>query len=131
MDTKEKKTNKRSYNSNITNETLIRISKMLESRGWSLYHLAKASDIPPTSLNNLFQRNYEPTVPTLRKICDGFEITLSEFFGDEIPEKRPEYSEEDLMILSMLSELDPDSKKRLISYIDGLRKLEEPSDGEK
>ncbi|MBQ2082430.1 MAG: helix-turn-helix transcriptional regulator [Lachnospiraceae bacterium] len=131
MDTKEKKINKRSYNSNITNESLIRISKMLESRGWSLYHLAKVSDIPPTSLNNLFQRNNEPTVPTLRKICSGFGITLSDFFGNEIPEEPPKYTAEDLMILSMLSELDPDSKKRLISYIDGLRKLEGPSDGEK
>ena len=121
---------KKNYN-NITNESLKRIIELLESYEWTLYHLAKVSDVPITSLNNLFQRNNEPTVPTLRKICSGFGITLSDFFGNEIPEEPPKYTAEDLMILSMLSELDPDSKKRLISYIDGLRKLEGPSDGEK
>ena len=130
MDTKEKQNDKRSQYNNVTNDSLKRIVKILESRDWSLYHLAKVSDIPPTSLNNLFQRNNEPTVPTLRKICEGFGITLSEFFSDNCTKKPPEYSEEDLMIISTLSELAPDSKKRLISYIDGLRRLAAPSDGE-
>ncbi|MBR4587847.1 MAG: helix-turn-helix transcriptional regulator [Lachnospiraceae bacterium] len=130
MNTKANGSKKKNYN-NITNESLKRIIELLESYEWTLYHLAKVSDVPITSLNNLFQRNNEPTVPTLRKICSGFGITLSDFFGNEIPEEPPKYTAEDLMILSMLSELDPDSKKRLISYIDGLRKLEGPSDGEK
>lgn len=64
------------------NSTLIRIQELCKQRGWSLYKLAKESDIAYSSLNNIFLRNTQPTIPTLEKICNGFGIKLSEFFAD-------------------------------------------------
>lgn len=64
------------------NSTLIRIKELCNQRGWSLYKLAKESDIAYSSLNNIFLRNTQPTIPTLEKICNGFGIKLSEFFTD-------------------------------------------------
>ncbi len=53
------------------NTTLMKLELLMQQRNWSVYRLAKESDMPCSSLNNLFQRNTEPTLPTLRKICAG------------------------------------------------------------
>ena len=62
------------------NDTLNRIEELLTSRNWSLYKLAQEADIPYGNLNNLFKRNNEPSISTIRKLCSGFNITVSEFF---------------------------------------------------
>ena len=67
------------------NKTLVRINELLEQRNWTLYKLAKVSAIPYSSLNSLFQKNHQPTINTLEKICAGFHITMAEFFSDDTP----------------------------------------------
>lgn len=64
----------------IENEVLQRISQLCEQKHWSLYRLAKKANIPYSNLNNIFNRGTCPTIPTLEKICQGFGISLSEFF---------------------------------------------------
>lgn len=67
---------------------LSKVKILLEERGWSLYRLAKESDLSYSTLKNLFQRNKSLTLPTLMRICNGLEITLSEFFAEEGDEVR-------------------------------------------
>lgn len=62
------------------NTTLKKIMDLLEERQWTIYRLAKESGIPYSSLNSLFQKNNQPTISTLEKICAGFHITMCEFF---------------------------------------------------
>ena len=50
------------------NDTLMKIQKLMNERNWSLYKLAKESDIPYSSLNSLFLKNNQPTLSTLEKI---------------------------------------------------------------
>ena len=66
------------------NGTLTRIKELLNKRSWSLYKLAKESGIPYSSLNSLFQKNHQPTIFTLEKICAGFHITMGDFFSENI-----------------------------------------------
>ena len=67
------------------NKLLIKIQQLLDERNWTLYRLSKESNIPYSSLNSLFLKNNQPTVSTLEKVCDGFHITLSEFFAEDTP----------------------------------------------
>lgn len=60
-----------------------RIKELCLARNWSYYKLAKASDIPYSTLNTLMNSDNMPTLPTLIKICDGFGITLAEFLEPE------------------------------------------------
>ena len=55
------------------NYVLSRIKELLEQRNWSLYKLAHEASIPYSSLNSLFQKNNQPTVATVEKICAGFD----------------------------------------------------------
>ena len=84
------------------NATLRRIKELMDKRDWSLYQLAKVSGIPYSSLSALFQRNHQPTLATLERICNGFKISLGEFFSDSPPykelEERLEYEEMELIL---------------------------------
>ena len=57
------------------NITLLKLETLLQEKDWTIYKLSKESGIPYSSLNNLFLRNTEPSLPTLRKICIGLGIT--------------------------------------------------------
>ena len=43
--------------------------------------LATLSALPPSSVKNiLYGKSQDPKIMTLKKLCDGLEITLGEFF---------------------------------------------------
>lgn len=104
------------------NITLMKLELLMEKKNWSIYKLAKESDIPYSSLNNLFQRNTEPTLPTLRKICKGLGISLSDFFSDETLSAIPEYSTEERKLISLYQSLKASDKKLLMTYAMALNK---------
>ena len=102
---------------------LNRIQQLLEFKHWTLYKLAKNSDIAYSSLNNIFNRETCPTVTTLEKICKGFNMSLSEFFDFETnPLRNESISPEEQDILNRYNELYCQDKKLLQAYLNGLCK---------
>ena len=59
------------------------IEKLRKEKGWSINYLAMESGLTQSTLNNLYSRNTEPKISTLRAICGAFGITLSDFFKEE------------------------------------------------
>lgn len=57
------------------------ITTYREARHWSIYDLADHAGIKPTTISSWYRRDIVPTLPTLEKVCDAFQITLSEFFS--------------------------------------------------
>lgn len=103
------------------NSTLIRIQELCKQRGWSLYKLAKESDIAYSSLNNIFLRNTQPTIPTLEKICNGFGIKLSEFFSDSPSATTSSVlSAEEEELISCYRSISKSNKKLLKEFINFL-----------
>lgn len=64
-----------------TFNSLEQIKKICKEHGISVYKLSKESGIPYSSLNNMFNRNTDPSLSTLTKICYGLNISLSDFFS--------------------------------------------------
>ena len=58
-----------------------RIRQLLQERNWTEYRLSKESGLAQSTIANIFKRNTEPTIPTLEAICNGFGITLGQFFS--------------------------------------------------
>lgn len=106
------------------NKLLTKIQQLLDERNWSLYKLAKESNIPYSSLNSLFLKNNQPTVATLEKICDGFHITLSEFFSEDTPYRRetPIITKEEQEILDAFRGLSNKDKQKYLEIISILKK---------
>lgn len=104
------------------NITLMKLEILLAQKQWTVYRLAKESEIPYSSLNNLFQRNTEPTLPTLRKICAGLGITLSDFFTDDSTPAFTEYSAEERRLISLYQSLKLSDRKLLTTYAQALNR---------
>ena len=59
-----------------------RIKELMQERGWSEYRLAIASGLSQSTVANIFNRNTTPSVTTLESMCNGFGITLAQFFAE-------------------------------------------------
>ena len=57
------------------------ITAYREERKWSLYDLAAHAELKSSTISTWYNNNAIPTIPSLVKICDAFQITLSEFFA--------------------------------------------------
>lgn len=99
-----------------SNTTLLRIQELCKQRGWSLYKLAKESNIAYSSLNNIFLRNTQPTISTLEKICNGFQISMSDFFNDATTSNAQVLSPDELELLECYRKISKSNKLILKSF---------------
>ena len=59
-----------------------RILELCQERNISVNKLCTISGITQSTVNNIISgRNSSTTVATIKKICDGLDITLGEFFS--------------------------------------------------
>ena len=64
-------------------DVLGKITKFQIERNWSEYQLAKKTSIPQSTSSTWHRKSQFPTIPSLEKICNAFNITLAQFFTDE------------------------------------------------
>ena len=61
-----------------------RILQLLGEKKMSIHKLAMESAVPPSSIKNiLYGKSQNPGIVTIKMLCDGFGITLLEFFDTE------------------------------------------------
>ena len=59
-----------------------RILGLCKERGLTVNRLATISGVTQSTLNNITSgRNHSTTVATIKKLCDGLDMTLGEFFS--------------------------------------------------
>lgn len=92
------------------------IKEICKQRGWSYYKLAKQSGISHSSLNYMFKHQHVPTINTLIKICNGLDITLSQFFMEF--SDRPIKGQDE--IISLWNLLNEHEKELTLTYVYGL-----------
>lgn len=70
---------------NIGEATRLRIKELCYEKGITLNKLSTICGITQSTLNNIISgRNNSTTVSTVKKICDGLEITVRDFFASEL-----------------------------------------------
>lgn len=66
----------------------LRILELCQQRGISVNRLSMICGITQSTLNNIIGgRNRSTTVSTVQKICDGLDITITEFFQSDLFEQ--------------------------------------------
>ena len=93
-------------------EVLAKIEMLRKEKGWSINYLAIESGLTQSTLNNLYSRNTEPKISTLRAICGAFGITLSEFFKEEENEDE---------LLRRVKTLSKENKTALLQIVKNLK----------
>ena len=62
-----------------------RIIKLCNQQNIAINALANISGISPSTLYSVLnEKSQNPGVVTIKKLCDGLEISLREFFNDDI-----------------------------------------------
>lgn len=61
-----------------------RILELLEERKMSIYKLSVESAVSPSTIKNiLYGKSRNPGIVTIKMLCDGFGISLIDFFDTE------------------------------------------------
>lgn len=71
-------------------DTLKRITELRTARGWSVYHLAKLTDIPQSTISTWYRRGLCPPIDKIERLCEAFGISLSQFFYLEDTDNNPD-----------------------------------------
>lgn len=95
-----------------------RIKELMDERGWTIYELSKRSGLAQTTISNMWKRNTEPTIPSLRAICQGFGISLAQFFaeGDMV-----ELTSEQKDFFTKWAALTPEQKEMLMNLVSSMK----------
>ena len=64
-------------------DVVQRIRDLCAAYSWTYYRLAKESGVTYSTLNAMMKNGTIPSIPTLEKLCDGFGISLSQFFAED------------------------------------------------
>ena len=95
------------------------ITAYREERKWSLYDLAAHAELKSSTISTWYNNNAIPTIPSLVKICDAFQITLSEFFAKaEGSESVPvALTPQQMQIIEKWSILRPDQQEAVLNLL--------------
>lgn len=70
---------------NVGQAVRERIAELCEEKHITINKLANISGITQSTLNNIMSgRNNSTTMSTIQKICDGLEITVTDFFDSPL-----------------------------------------------
>ena len=62
---------------------LDKITKLRERREWTIWKLGEESGVDQSTISAWYKKGRSPSVSSLEKICEAFDITMSQFFIDE------------------------------------------------
>lgn len=62
-----------------------RILMLCKERNISVHMLARTSAVPPSTVKNIMNGGSKnPGIVTIKKLCDGLEISLTDFFDTDV-----------------------------------------------
>lgn len=96
-------------------DIIPRIKILCAARSWTIYRLAKESGITYSTLCTMLHKATAPSIPTLIKICDGFGITLAQFFDQD--NDFTQMTPEQIQHLKQWDSLDIKNKQSVEKYI--------------
>lgn len=58
-----------------------RLTELMREKNLTMNSLAQVSAVPPSTVKNIFYgKSLNPGIVTLKLLCDGMNITITEFF---------------------------------------------------
>ena len=94
---------------------LDRILQLRLERGWSEYRLSEESGIAQTTISSWFNKKVYPSIPSLEKICNAYNITLSQFFNYN--NEATNLTSEQKLLLDNWNRLNSSQQKTLLDFL--------------
>ena len=105
-------------------DVLGRIEQLCKVRGWTYYRLAKESGIAYSTLSTMLHKTNTPSISTLCKLCDGFGITLAQFFKET--DDTALLRQDEKACLQSWAMLNETGKALALAYMQGLTDQQKP-----
>ena len=99
-------------------DVLERITELRKERNWSEYQLAEKSGLTQSIISSWCRKDMLPTIPSLAKICAAFEISLSQFFREDIVDYVVSLDKKQVMLLERTSSLTNEQFDTLIHFLE-------------
>ena len=101
-----------------------RLRELTKERGWTPYRLAKESGINPNTVTPIIKKGRVPKLDTLIKLCEGLNVSMSEFFSFDA-DVTVHLSSAETDLVECYREIPEEEQQRLLGYVRGLarRKL--------
>lgn len=68
----------------ISEAVRLRIYELCEEYGITVNKLCILSGVTQSTVNNIVNKHNSATVITLKKLCDGLDITIQDFFDSDL-----------------------------------------------
>lgn len=97
------------------------ITKLRHERKWSEYQLSVQSQLPQSTISSWYRKNMLPSLASLEKICNAFDITMAEFFIIESGKNTSQYLDlldaEQQQLLQCWRKLNKKQKELLLEFL--------------
>lgn len=98
---------------------LDRIVELRTAKGWSEYQLAEESGMTQSTISSWYRRHMTPSVPSLERICDAFDISLSQFFM-ESGSQPIVLTDKQVELINATNKLSPEQLDNLLIFLNSL-----------
>lgn len=99
-------------------DVLERITELRKERNWSEYQLAEKSGLTQSTISSWYRKDMLPTLPSLAKLCNAFEISLSQFFMEENESKEfVPFTQQQIRLLEYTSKLSNEQFDALTNFL--------------
>lgn len=97
---------------------IARVQELLVEKDWKVSKLAEESDVPPSTIYNMFSRNSEPKLETAFKLIEGFHMSVDEFLYPGKQNHDP--SKQQKALIELTDNYDESDWLRIMAYAKAL-----------
>lgn len=98
---------------------LDRIIELRNAKGWSEYQLAEESGMAQSTISSWYRKNMMPSISSLEKICNAFDISLSQFFLEDNA-KTVSLSSKQIELINATNKLSSEQLDSLITFLNAM-----------
>ena len=95
------------------------LDRIVELRTAKEYQLAEESGMTQSTISSWYRRHMTPSVPSLERICDAFDISLSQFFM-ESGSQPIVLTDKQVELINATNKLSPEQLDNLLIFLNSL-----------
>lgn len=97
-------------------DVLEKITELRTERHWTEYQLAEASGLTQSTISSWYRKGMLPTLPSLIKLCEAFNISVSQFFLED-NKQAVLLNEKQVKLLDAASRLNASQYAALLNFL--------------
>ena len=99
-------------------DILDHITEQRLLHNWTEYELAKRAGLPQSTISSWYRKKMLPSLTSLEKICQAFDMTMSQFLAEDA--RLAEITPDEKKLLQKWELLSPRQKASFLNLIDSI-----------